>query len=431
MDLTTIMLGSIFKKSEFNKHVLTLITGTAVAQVIPIFLSPVLRRIITLEEYAVFEVYFRIISILAILAAGRYPMAIVLPKTKESAENVLGLSCIVSIAFNLLLMIPIALFGKDILTFINIPPSYLFTLYWIPLGILLITNGNAINFWFVRQKAFTSASTNKVIHKAAESSAWLISGLTKLSGGLIYGDIIGRLIQNIVGWWQCKKAALDLNNVSIAKMKEVAKTYYEYPTFNAIPAVLNTCSLMLPVIIINKYFDASTTSNIGLAIQILGLPLALISTSVSQVFYERVATLKKESKRVLPALWQLFVQLLLLGISGVVVVYLFAPTIFTFVYGNEYIQSGIFAQILVVSIAIKFAVSPLSMVFPALDKIKIGSLWQAGYFCIILILFQFVHHSIEEFLYIYVGLEIIAYVLYLLLIVFAAKKHDETLEQHI
>ena len=45
------MINKLKPKSEFNRNVLTLITGTTIAQAIPIAITPVLTRIYTPEDF--------------------------------------------------------------------------------------------------------------------------------------------------------------------------------------------------------------------------------------------------------------------------------------------------------------------------------------------------------------------------------------------
>jgi len=49
-----IMINKLKLKSEFAKNVLTLMTGTTIAQAIPIAISPILTRIYTPEDFGVF-----------------------------------------------------------------------------------------------------------------------------------------------------------------------------------------------------------------------------------------------------------------------------------------------------------------------------------------------------------------------------------------
>ena len=48
------MLKRFKPKSEFNRNILTLMTGTTIAQAIPIAISPILTRIYTPEDFGIF-----------------------------------------------------------------------------------------------------------------------------------------------------------------------------------------------------------------------------------------------------------------------------------------------------------------------------------------------------------------------------------------
>lgn len=90
------MLTKLKPKSEFSRNVLTLMTGTTIAQAIPIAISPILTRIYTPEDFGVFALYMAIASIVAVVATGRYEMAIMLPKKDSDAINIVALSILIS-----------------------------------------------------------------------------------------------------------------------------------------------------------------------------------------------------------------------------------------------------------------------------------------------------------------------------------------------
>jgi O-antigen/teichoic acid export membrane protein len=72
------MINNFFKKSEFRKHVLTLLTGTTIAQAIPVAISPILTRIYSPEDFGLLAIYISIVTILATVITGAYDFAIVL-----------------------------------------------------------------------------------------------------------------------------------------------------------------------------------------------------------------------------------------------------------------------------------------------------------------------------------------------------------------
>jgi O-antigen/teichoic acid export membrane protein len=173
---------------------------------------------------------------------------------------------------------------------------------------------------------------------------------------------------------------------------------------------------MLTVIFINKLYDESITSNMGLCMQVLGLPLALISTAVSQVLYQKAVEFKNQGLSIMPFLKPLIVKLGGLSLIGLLLAYFLSEPLFALIYGADYVMAGEFAVIIVFAFALKFIISPLSMVFPALDKIKVSSLWQCIYFLMICSLLFLPELDIYQFLYIYLGIELLAYSLHAVLI---------------
>ena len=78
--------------SEYSKNVLTLLSGTVIAQALPILFAPVLTRIFSPEEFAVYGVYIAVVMFCTVLSSGRYELAIILPEDDEKAINLLSLS---------------------------------------------------------------------------------------------------------------------------------------------------------------------------------------------------------------------------------------------------------------------------------------------------------------------------------------------------
>ena len=77
------MLNKLKPKSEFSRNVLTLMTGTTIAQAILIAISPILTRIYTPEDFGMFALYMSVASILLVVETGRYELAIALSKRSE------------------------------------------------------------------------------------------------------------------------------------------------------------------------------------------------------------------------------------------------------------------------------------------------------------------------------------------------------------
>lgn len=66
------MLNRLKPKSEFSRNVLTLMTGTTIAQAIPMAISPILTRIYTPAYVGVFALYMSLVYIIGIIILSTF-----------------------------------------------------------------------------------------------------------------------------------------------------------------------------------------------------------------------------------------------------------------------------------------------------------------------------------------------------------------------
>jgi len=103
------MKSKLKPKSEFSRNVLTLMTGTTIAQAIPIAISPILTRIYTPEDFGVFALFIAIVGFFSVIASARYEQAILIPKKDEDAINIFALGFIIICSISLFLLIDLYL----------------------------------------------------------------------------------------------------------------------------------------------------------------------------------------------------------------------------------------------------------------------------------------------------------------------------------
>lgn len=91
------MIRAALSKSKFAKNVLTLMTGTGVAQIIPLAISPLLTRLYSPNEFAIFAMYSAILAIFSVIACFRFEIAIPIPKEEKEAFELVLLAVISNI----------------------------------------------------------------------------------------------------------------------------------------------------------------------------------------------------------------------------------------------------------------------------------------------------------------------------------------------
>src|SRR5439155_20814770 len=146
----------------FARSVLTLMTGTTIANLIPVLLSPVLTRLYAPAEFGLFAVYGRIAALLAVLATGRYEMAIVLPAEDDDAFHLLGLSLLVVGLMIVVATVAVIAFHSPLLGILR-SPGLSSWLYLLPLGVLLAGAIQALTVWLNRKRAYPRIAQSRIL----------------------------------------------------------------------------------------------------------------------------------------------------------------------------------------------------------------------------------------------------------------------------
>jgi O-antigen/teichoic acid export membrane protein len=404
-------------KSELLKNTVVLISGTVLAQLIPILIRPVISHLFSSQIIGVYAVYASIFGILCVIASLRFELAIVLPKKDKTAANLLFLTFLSNTVFTVILVIILVLAGDNISKLLNIPDSLRYYLYLVPAGTFLYTIYQSINFWLIRKKQFLPLSFNKFFRRGTEGLMQVGFGFSKYSYGLMIGDLAGHLSNVISGFYQAAKYGLSFKYLSYNKLRYVFKKYIDYPKYNLIPGLMSAISFMLPVLIVNKFYSAEYTGFFDQSRLLLSIPLALIAGSLASVLLQRLSEKSMKNEGLLSDLLPILIILLTIAFFEILIIELFGVGIFKLIFGKQWGYSGEISQILVWSYAFNFIVSSFSSVFLSLNKIKMLSVWQFIYFISISSLVLFKDRNFIDFIKIYVYIEIICYLLYSLLLV--------------
>ncbi len=399
------LVDKLFKSPVF-KNLSILVSGTVVAQLIVIGFQVFLRRIYTPEDFGIFAVYMSLVGILATLSSLRYEQTIILPKDREQSWVLLILSAGISLLFSLILFIVIWIFNDWFLRLIGFSEKYSAWLFLLPFSVLIFSFSQALNFFLIRDKQFKISASNKVIRRSGEGIIQIISGLFKKSVGLIIGDFMGQLLVTLRSISKIKKG----DAVHSFTYRESAKRYKSFPLKNGVPALMNALSLLLPVIIINRKFTEEVTGYFDLARMVLILPLSLITASLSQVLLQQFSEKRHKHQSIKKEAFSTFGFLLIFALLFGLFIQFFGPWIFGFVFGKPWIESGIYARILVWAFMLKFVISPFNITFTAFEKIGFLSIWQFMYFVLILLLYALSFKSIYNFLLLYLFIELFSYI---------------------
>lgn len=351
--------------NDFFKNVMLLMTGTTLSQAIPILVSPVLTRMYSPEQYGTLALFMSIVSVIAVIATFRYELSIMLPASDEDAINVFALAVFIALILSFFILLIVLGFNRQIVSWLN-NPNISRWLYFVPLMVLLIGLYQSMHYWMSRCRQYRSLATAQVTRSGAKAGtqvglAYIIPSVG--TAGLITGAIVGQLIGTFVIWVQASKEIIGkLRYVNRATMISQGKEYKNFPLINTPHALINHLASSLPVILLTSFFSATIAGFYSLSLMVIMLPSSLISNAIGQVFYQRISQAYNNRENLYPLVIRLVKVLFLLAIVPFMLLFIFAPHLFSFVFGQEWIEAGKYTRIFVPWILMRFVVSPLSYI---------------------------------------------------------------------
>ncbi len=420
------LLKKLKNQSEFAKNVWTLMTGSAMSQIILIAFSPILTRLYSPEEFGVLAVYMGIVSLVGSVSSGRYDFAILNPRKYFEALSLLVLSLGLVTIVTLISLLTILFFFDDIVELMHIK-EYTFIIYFIPISIFITAVFQIFIYWNNRNKNFKLTSYGNI------SKSIFVSSLQTLAYKLSYGLILGQLIGNLISALIMAKTFIfkdskNVQKIGLSHIKNVAVKYKNFPMYNLPHSFLTSLRISGVIVLISLFFGNTIVGLYSLALRALVTPVSVISKSVGDVFYQKIASLHSKGESIYNITIKTIKTQFMLSLPMFIIIYLIAPKLFSFVFGKEWIVAGNYVQALTPYIFFVFIITSVSSVGVVLGKQKgmlyfgiIESLIIPGIF----IVGNYLEIDFINILYILSALMCLHSILYLYWLTLIIKNHEK------
>jgi O-antigen/teichoic acid export membrane protein len=348
-------------KNEFFKNVATLISGTTLAQAFSVIIYIVLSRIYTEEDFGVFGLYMNILNIVVIFSTARYDQAILLPKSDKESMNLLGLSGLISVGVSLVLLLLLVPLNDTICRWLGSNEISTW-LYFIPLSTLLVA-------WFTILKNHANRDKKYRLIAGANIGQSVGNSLTKLglgflvagAAGLICGVVFGQLAGFLV-FFAIHLPTLRMRGswLSFSEMRRLGRKYSQFPKFNMWQALINNLSAAFPVFIFSSFFSTTIAGFYTFGFMIIHRPLHLVGNAFYQVLFQRFVEKSHNKEPILPELYLFIRRALQVMLVPFILMGIFAPEIFGFVFGENWTEAGVYARFMLPWIFMVGLAMPLS-----------------------------------------------------------------------
>lgn len=352
-------LKSINGSSPFLKHIITLVSGTAGAQIVVFLMMMVITRLFTKESLGELGIFNSIVAAVALIAAGRYDLAVMLEKDDADAKQVFKLGFTLIICFALfstglafaLQNVAAVYYSANVATYLPL----------IGVTVFFLAGATLLQYWYNRKSDYKTIALNRVQQQVGASGGQVLAGFAGITS--VLGLWLGQTLGQVFAFFNLGVRAKDLRQIDTSQtpgMRHYAKRHWKMPALNGPNAFVDALRNMgIPMLI-----GAVSLGSLGeykIAEAVVMIPVGLFTGAISQVFFQKLSQVERgkmqaEVKRAITGAF-------LIGIVPFVGLYILAPWLLPILFGAQYTQAGYFVQALIPWLFMTLMTSPISNLF--------------------------------------------------------------------
>lgn len=354
-------------RSDYTKSIFKLTTGSVIAQGITFLFMLVLTRIYSPSDFGIFTLYISILSFIAIISTGKYDIAIVIAKNYTDAIALVKLSLIICLIVSGIAGLVVVMNGILPVGFYKNHPIINW-LYLLPVSIIFISLVQILWMWNVRQKQFNILNYSRVSDALLAGSVPVVASFFGPIA-LLAGNLSGQFVSMVINAYNfVKKDHKILFNSKKAELMAVARQYKEFPKVNILQGFIDTFQTMGIVLIGSRFLTTAEIGYYSLGLRILQVPMGLVIKPVANVFFSEASEMARSGKSIYALVKETVLKSTLIILPFVLIILFFGPVLFQFLFGPEWHEAGIYAQILSVWFFFDLIRAPVSQAGIVLGK---------------------------------------------------------------
>ncbi len=364
---------------KFWKQVLTVLTGTVAAQALPLLAAPLITRLCSPADMGAFSVWLGMVAVAAIAASLRMETAMILDHGEREQRICFGAVAYSASALALLLTVAgLIAWALPLARKLN--------------TLSLLTIGLATWLTSYTQTTLAYATSHSAFGQAAHAKVWGAGGvalaqLILLASGagscaLVLGQLLGLTTGLVAAQAILRPPRARIGWRADATLLAYWRKHQAFWRFSLPSNLLNAMVGQLPLFLIGMRYGALAAGLYTLTQRVLAAPISLLAASVLEVFKRQCVHDFETIGNCRDAYLHALKVLVSLGLAPALLLYLYAPALFTLVFGTAWRTAGVMAQVLAPLFFLNFVASPLSYVFFVAGKQKIELAWQCTLFVV-------------------------------------------------
>ncbi len=358
------------RDSKFFTDVLKLVSGSGFVQAFRVLISPVLSRLFLPEYFGVLQNFLSISKPLGIISSLRYDRAILLPKDRDEAANMLVLSFGITLIFSTVLLGAVALYGQTVARALN-SPELADYLWFVPFFVAALGIFESLRQWNSRERKYMRLSIAQVGSEVLGDGLTAGFGFAGFASGsiMILMQVLGQFFATIAFGFLVFKEDLKyiLGQLDWATMRAGLVKYKKLPMFNLWGNLIANAALYIPGILLSMYFSPTVAGFYAMGNNAIRLPVSVVGNSIGQVFYQRCARAYHEGgvKQIVEGTLK---HLIVFSLFPMLLISIIGKELFVIAFGARWLEAGQYSQILSLWVFFVFITVPISYIPNIFDR---------------------------------------------------------------
>ena len=332
--------------------------------------SPLISRLYSLQEFGSLGVFATTLTLLSVVAALRFDLAVPAAVDEREAALLLVVSLVTIGATTIGCFAFIAVGAWQWVPSLraSLPGNLV---WWLPIGMLATGSYAALAGWMVRRRDYVTLGTTKVTQSLLAVVAQVGLGVAKAGAtGLVVGQVAG----SSAGLWRLARRTLQIDHelfhgITGRALTLTARTYRRFPLLSAPAVLLDSLNAALPLLFVAAVYGATHAGLLTMVQRILVAPLSLLTVNLGQIFFGDLAVLRRtEPRAMLPLFYRRLAQIAILGLVLLIVMVLVVPVLLPWMFGTRWTEAGTYFVLLTPMLFANFVSAPFGFVIDVLRR---------------------------------------------------------------
>lgn len=406
-------------KAVFRNTAILMI-GSIIAQSIPIFVTPILSRLYSPEDFGYYAHYLSFVSIVSVIMCFRIDSVIMLPKIKMHSFILLKFSILIATLISCFFIIITLLAGY----IIRIDLIFLLVVI---LSSWLIASHEASRSYLNKRSDYQRIAANRILQSLSAASFQVAFRSLFASSGLIAGQIVGQTLSaiHLIAASRNDYQLFNITKVEWLKAISLIKRYVNIIKFGIPALVTSRIAQESFIILIIYYYGDYTAGILLLLLRIIMLPSSILGANLGEVLYQTISEIEKKGCYLFVC--RFVVLLLVTSLIIFTFAYLLLSNFLLAFLGNQWEDALLYLPFILPVSAMAFVFSPLTVLYNYFDAQKFNFLYQVLWLLsniLVFVISDYLILSVSDLLLIYSVKQVLLYLFGIIQFVVMARRNS-------